>query len=151
MNMKRTFRSVALTSIFSLVMQLAAPALPAFALDTITSNLVTVQDVTNDSATVCFTLSGSGYAKIHYGTTASYGLFAQEESASTCNGVSAKIIRLSGLSAGATYTYKIVSWPSNGTESANGASSQNFTFTTLAADAAAPGAMADAKANLNQA
>lgn len=145
------FRTLSATSALSLVLQLASPALPALALDPVTSTLVTVQDITNNSATVCFTLSGNGYGKIHYGTTPNYGLSAQEESASTCNGVSSKIIRLSGLSTGTTYNYKIVSWPSSGTEAANGSSSSNYTFTTLAGDTTPPGAMADAKANLGKA
>lgn len=119
---------------------------PVFA-DTITSSQVSIQNLTSTSVTICYTLSGSGYGKVYYGPTTSYGFAFQEEAASSCG----KIIRLSNLTPGTTYNYKIVSWPANGSEGTNGISSQNYVFATLANDTVPPGNVADGKANLGSA
>ncbi|MBI2484500.1 fibronectin type III domain-containing protein, partial [Candidatus Uhrbacteria bacterium] len=142
--MRRVKKIIASISIGAMMFTTLTPV--AFA-DTITSSTVSIRDLTSTSVTVCFTLSGSGYGKVYYGLTTSYGFAFQEEAASDCG----KITRLSNLAPGTTYHYKIVSWPANGSESTDGVSSQDYIFSTLTTDTIPPGNVADGKANLGSA
>lgn len=142
--MRKLKRTIASVSIGAMLFTTLTP--PAFA-DTITSSNVSVRDLTSTSVTICYTLSGSGYGKVYYGPTTAYGFAYQEEAASDCG----KIIRLSNLTPGTTYNYKIVSWPANGSEGSEGVSSQNYVFSTLVSDTVPPGNVADGKANLGSA
>jgi len=142
--MKKLRRFLALVSISAVLFGGYPP--PTFA-DTVSSSNVSIRNLTSNSVTICYTLSGSGYGKVYYGPTTAYGFAYQEEAASDCG----KIIRLSNLTPGTTYNYKIVSWPANGTEGNDGASSPNYVFATPASDTVPPGNVADGKANLGSA
>ena len=148
--MSKMRKLLGVLGIAALVFQLGAPIAQAThnaGVVHVTSSNIIVQDITRTTATVCFSLSGSGYGKIYYGQTTAYGQTFQEEAASSCG----KILRLSGLAAGTMYNFKIVSWPASSSEMQDGESSSNLTFTTPSADTIAPGNVADGKANLGSA
>ena len=86
---------------------------------------VTASGITQTSATISWTTDVASSTLVNYGLTAGYG------SQSTLNGapVTAHTVTLTGLTAGTTYNYGVVS--SNGTSTSSG----NFTFATTAAPA----------------
>jgi hypothetical protein len=86
---------------------------------------VNATSITNNSATITWTTNQTATSLVNYGTTASYGASSALNSALATS----HSVVLSGLSAGTTYNYDVVSANSGGTS----ATSANFTFTTAVA------------------
>jgi hypothetical protein len=91
---------------------------------------VAAGSVTSNSAVITWTTSASANSQVNYGTAAYYG------SSTTLNSsmVTTHSQTLSGLSAGTTYHFQVVSEDGSG----NTASSGDFTFTTTAPAAGVP-------------
>ena len=85
---------------------------------------VTSSGVTATAATITWTTDQSSSSQVKYGTTTGYGSLSGLNSAP----VTSHSITLTGLTAGTTYNYAVIS-----TDSAGTATSANFTFSTLAA------------------
>jgi alpha-L-arabinofuranosidase len=89
---------------------------------------VTASGITNSSATITWTTDQLSSSQVNYGTTNSYG------SSSTLNTTLATShsVTLTGLTAGTTYNFDVVSANSSGTSSV----STNYTFVTSSANGA---------------
>ena len=85
---------------------------------------IATSNITQTSATVTWTTDESSDSKVNYGTTTSYG--ANKSSASM---VTTHSVNVTGLTAGTTYHYQVVSTDA----SSNTATSSDKTFTTTAA------------------
>jgi hypothetical protein len=99
--------------------ELSAPAAPP----TPTISSVAASAVTAGGATISWTTDQTSTTQVEYGTTTAYGSVTTIDATMVTNHSQA----LSGLSAGATYHYRVHSKNASGGQ----ASSDDFTFTTL--------------------
>lgn len=86
---------------------------------------VTISDITYTKASISWTTNEAAYGQVVYGTTTSYGLFANI-GASPISGTTDENV-LTGLSPGTTYHFQVTSVD----KSKNVAKSDDYTFTTI--------------------
>jgi hypothetical protein len=91
---------------------------------------VAASGLTTSSATITWTTDQASSSQVFYGTTTAYG----SSSAASSSLTTTHSVTLTGLAAGTTYNFSVVSANSAGTSAA----SSNFTFATSPAAAAAP-------------
>jgi phosphodiesterase/alkaline phosphatase D-like protein len=95
-----------------------------------TISAVQATGISGTGATITWTTDEASDSQVEYGTTTSYGSSTTLDT----NPVTAHSVQLTGLMPGTLYHYRVKSKDAAG----NLATSQNFTFTTTAADTTAP-------------